>query len=258
MHEMFANFSPEPAKRAKRDRKKKEVLKAEEQSGDKTGLNPDKPDSSKRTRRIAAKDKAKSGEKDKNPVQKILNRKKIRAQDCRKTPAGGIITPKTGPDAPRTPPKKVQIRAKWCRNCDSRHNFQSCPLRRPENVFTDAVMDFSSGSSSKSGGNNIINNKNDDDDENLGLDLSKSFAQLSLPSPPLTLEERESGHGLSVVAKTAVAAKSRFGPLQGERIQEKVQCLQTITVLAGFNEFGFNESPRFNESVFSLKIFFNS
>ena len=29
-----------------------------------------------------------------------------------------------------------------------------------------------------------------------------------------------------------------------------------ITVLAGFNEFGFNESSRFNESVFYLKYFF--
>ena len=27
------------------------------------------------------------------------------------------------------------------------------------------------------------------------------------------------------------------------------------TVLAGFNEFGFNESSRFNESIFDLKIF---
>ena len=31
-----------------------------------------------------------------------------------------------------------------------------------------------------------------------------------------------------------------------------------ITVLAGFNEFGFNESSRFNELVFDLKKFFTS
>ena len=30
------------------------------------------------------------------------------------------------------------------------------------------------------------------------------------------------------------------------------------TVLAGFNELGFNESYRFNESVFDLKYFFTS
>ena len=29
-----------------------------------------------------------------------------------------------------------------------------------------------------------------------------------------------------------------------------------ITVLAGFNEFGFNESSRFNESYLSSKVFF--
>ena len=28
------------------------------------------------------------------------------------------------------------------------------------------------------------------------------------------------------------------------------------TVLAGFNEFGFNESSRFNESVLTSKVFF--
>ena len=30
------------------------------------------------------------------------------------------------------------------------------------------------------------------------------------------------------------------------------------TVLAGFNEFGFNELSRFNESIFELKYFFAS
>ena len=30
------------------------------------------------------------------------------------------------------------------------------------------------------------------------------------------------------------------------------------TVLAGFNEFGFNESSRFNESILELKYFFAS
>ena len=53
------------------------------------------------------------------------------------------------------------------------------------------------------------------------MDLSKSFAQLSLPSPPLALEERESGHGLSVVAKDFLSPRSRFGPLLGETIEEK-------------------------------------
>ena len=34
--------------------------------------------------------------------------------------------------------------------------------------------------------------------------------------------------------------------------------LQQNTVLAGFNEFGFNESSRFNESVLTSKVFFTS
>ena len=35
-------------------------------------------------------------------------------------------------------------------------------------------------------------------------------------------------------------------------------CLYCITVSAGFNEFGFNESSRFNESDSELKYFFTS
>ena len=53
-----------------------------------------------------------------------------------------------------------------------------------------------------------------------GLDLSKSFAQLSLPSP-LMLIEKEPGQGLSVVAKANIKAFTQFGPLQGEPILEK-------------------------------------
>lgn len=53
-----------------------------------------------------------------------------------------------------------------------------------------------------------------------GLDLSKSFAQLSLPTP-LQLVEREPGKGLSVVARTDLAPRTQFGPLQGEKILER-------------------------------------
>lgn len=54
-----------------------------------------------------------------------------------------------------------------------------------------------------------------------GLDLSKSFAQLSLPSP-LQLSERSGpGQGLSVVARAELAARTQFGPLQGEAMEEK-------------------------------------
>jgi hypothetical protein len=50
--------------------------------------------------------------------------------------------------------------------------------------------------------------------------LAKSFAQLSLPSQ-LSLEERDSVHGLGVVAKTDVKTHTQFGPLQGEAILER-------------------------------------
>ena len=55
------------------------------------------------------------------------------------------------------------------------------------------------------------------------LDLSKSFAQLSLPGP-LQLQEistKKSGDtnkGLGVTAKLAIKASTQFGPLQGEQI----------------------------------------
>ena len=145
----------------------------------------------------------------KNPAQKILNRKRIRKQDCRKSPAGGIV-PEVE-NAPESDLKKPNLKSKWCRSCDGRHDPAVCPLRRPDVIFTDAVIDFSNGTA------NAKDMKNNSD----GLDLSKSFAQLSLPSPPLGLEERESSHGLSVVLKESLAARSRFGPLQGEPIEER-------------------------------------
>ena len=49
------------------------------------------------------------------------------------------------------------------------------------------------------------------------VDLSKSFAQLSLPHP-LILQERGASKALGVTAKTAIKAYTRFGPLQGEHI----------------------------------------
>ena len=49
------------------------------------------------------------------------------------------------------------------------------------------------------------------------MDLSKSFAQLSIPHP-LILQERGGKKSLGVVAKTAIKALTQFGPLQGEHI----------------------------------------
>ena len=49
------------------------------------------------------------------------------------------------------------------------------------------------------------------------VDLSKSFAQLSLPHP-LILQERGASKALGVTAKTAIKAYTQFGPLQGEHI----------------------------------------
>ena len=49
------------------------------------------------------------------------------------------------------------------------------------------------------------------------VDLSKSFAQLSLPNP-LILQERGASKALGVTAKTAIKAYTQFGPLQGEHI----------------------------------------
>ena len=52
------------------------------------------------------------------------------------------------------------------------------------------------------------------------VDLSKSFAQLSLP-PPLVLQERGGKKALGVIAKTPIKALTQFGPLQGEQIMLK-------------------------------------
>ena len=49
------------------------------------------------------------------------------------------------------------------------------------------------------------------------MDLSKSFAQLSLPQP-LQLQERGGNKGLGGTAKTPIKACTQFGPLQGEQI----------------------------------------
>ena len=46
------------------------------------------------------------------------------------------------------------------------------------------------------------------------LDLSKSFAQLSLPE---CLEIMDGAPGWKVVAKTGLKKLSQFGPLQGEK-----------------------------------------
>lgn len=69
-----------------------------------------------------------------------------------------------------------------------------------------------------------------------GVDLSRSFAQLSLPSPlrlapaPAAAAAAEGeaaaasaagGGGLCVVARQAVAARTQFGPLQGEDMLER-------------------------------------
>ena len=49
------------------------------------------------------------------------------------------------------------------------------------------------------------------------VDLSKTFAQLSLPNP-LILQERGGNKALGVVAKVAIKECTQFGPLQGEQI----------------------------------------
>jgi hypothetical protein len=49
------------------------------------------------------------------------------------------------------------------------------------------------------------------------VDLSKSFAQLSLPHP-LILQERGGSKALGVVAKVTIKEYTEFGPLQGEQI----------------------------------------
>ena len=49
------------------------------------------------------------------------------------------------------------------------------------------------------------------------MDLSKSFAQLSLPHP-LILQEQGGKKALGVIAKTSIDSLTQFGPLQGEQI----------------------------------------
>ena len=49
------------------------------------------------------------------------------------------------------------------------------------------------------------------------MDLSKSFAQLSIPHL-LILQERGGKKILGVVAKNSIKALTQFGPLQGEQI----------------------------------------
>ena len=41
-------------------------------------------------------------------------------------------------------------------------------------------------------------------------------------------------------------------------VQKIMVSFYFYTVLAGFNEFGFNELSRFNESIFEVKYFFAS
>lgn len=121
---------------------------------------------------------------------------------------------------------------KWCRNCDCKHEqgVEFCPLRKPSQVFSDAVIDFS-------------NKKEEEEqtEQTAGLDLSKSFAQLSLPAS-LMLAERTApdaaaaaaaaggeaggaGGGatrqLGVLARAPLKAFAQFGPLQGEPMLEK-------------------------------------
>ena len=49
------------------------------------------------------------------------------------------------------------------------------------------------------------------------MDLSKSFAQLSIPHL-LILQERGGKKSMGVVAKSSIKELTQFGPLQGEQI----------------------------------------
>ncbi|KAF4520382.1 hypothetical protein B566_EDAN012887 [Ephemera danica] len=82
------------------------------------------------------------------------------------------------------PTQRVAIRIKLCGDCGCRH-------------VPDSVTKL-----------NWSPNKN------------SCFAKDSLPSHMFSLEERDSTHGLSVVATTPIVRYAQFGPLLGERIRE--------------------------------------
>ncbi len=159
---------------------------------------------------------------------------------------GSKVTSPVASSGGLPPSPAFSLSPKWCRNCDCRHPSgpQSCPLRSPEAVCTDSVIDFSNSSSrdedeggdgggsggsrqrkeegarageehepkheSSSSSSSTSSSSSSSSSSNLvspdGLDLSRSFAQLSLPSP-LRLVEREPGQGLCVVARTTIKAR---------------------------------------------------
>jgi len=145
----------------------------------------------------------------------------LSSYDCRKTPTDGLAKTKQdvvpskikgrddqGPDRAEekgkfVPPHQHVITSAWCQNCDEDHeqDVASCPLRSPVRVVADAALDFL-----------------EDEDGSACLDLSRSFAQLTLPSI-LTLAE--AGSGVKVAAGEVVEERTQLGPLKGEAMLER-------------------------------------
>lgn len=158
---------------------------------------------------------------------KTIKRKKNGSFDCRKTPSGGIASElHSNIDAVATSPASDHLQIdessngaaleQICHICDGNHEGK-CPMLEPKEVISDSVIDFSTSGGKTQG------DENDKSPIHLShVDLSKSFARLSLPLT-LELKETEPGHGLGVIVKCeeGIKARTQFGPLQGESILER-------------------------------------
>ncbi|TRY69509.1 hypothetical protein TCAL_09400 [Tigriopus californicus] len=159
---------------------------------------------------------------------KTIKRKKNGSFDCRKTPSGGIASELQSNVEPiSTSPVSDQLQIdessngaaleQTCHICDGLHEG-TCPMLDPTEVVSDSVIDFST-----SGGKTSQSDENDKSPIHLNhVDLSKSFARLSLPLA-LELKDTEPNHGLGVRVKCeeGIKARTQFGPLQGEAILER-------------------------------------
>ncbi|XP_059474897.1 uncharacterized protein LOC132196348 [Neocloeon triangulifer] len=95
---------------------------------------------------------------------------------------------------------RVAIKLKLCIECSTRHFQDNCPLHNPDVEVKDDIT-LSEWVS-------------------LPDSTRKSFAEESLPSALLKLEERDATHGPSVVARVILKRLTQFGPLLAERIRE--------------------------------------
>ena len=79
-------------------------------------------------------------------------------------PAHDRSPTETPPDDPNGGLPAYTLSPKWCRNCDCRHETgpETCPLRKPQEVYTDSVIDFSNKAVKTDGKSGDSGNAGDD------------------------------------------------------------------------------------------------